>query len=265
MPLLEVERGVNLYYEDKGKGKNILFVHGFSASHDAWEYQTLYFDGKCRTVAVDLRGHGDSDKSDSSYTNDMFASDVIQVIDKLGLQQITLVGWSLGASIALRYMMNFGDRVSKLVLVGGKPAFYSKPGFPYGADLKKAKAAEDYMRTNLPDATRKMVQSWFRKELSHDAFAWLYNIVNKTPLMVRFRVLKARLKSDNLSILPKIKVPSAVFHGKYDANVPLSAGKYMAKKIPGCKLVVFEESGHSPMIEQPENFNQQLARFVGIE
>jgi pimeloyl-ACP methyl ester carboxylesterase len=263
MPYVDGAGSVKLYYEDFGSGKCILFVHGFSMSHEIWSYQVAALADKARIVAIDLRGHGNSDKPDSSYNHDEFALDVLKIMQNLRLKDVNLVGWSLGGSIALRYMRNHGDRVKKLVLVGTGPRFYKAKDYPYGADPATGKEQAQRWLSDLPGATTEFCRRLVKDELPPSTLDWLVQMTLDAPLLVKMRISSHRGKSDHRPMLGSIKIPTVVFHGRYDSFTAIGGAKYTARKIPNAKLEVFE-TGHSPMIEAKDDFNHRLARFLDL-
>ena len=109
MPFIDLETGIRMHYRDDGHGKAILFVAGFSATVDTWNYQVLDLHDRFRTISVDLRGHGDSDKPCSSYTYDEMCEDVRAFLRARDVRDVTFVCWSMGAGVGLNYVSAFHD------------------------------------------------------------------------------------------------------------------------------------------------------------
>ena len=100
MPFAELETGIRLHYRDAGSGRPILFIPGYSANVDTWNYAVLDLHDRYRCLCIDLRGHGQSDKPCSSYTYDEMCGDVRAFIKLLNLRDVAIVGWSQGAGVA---------------------------------------------------------------------------------------------------------------------------------------------------------------------
>lgn len=122
MPYVEND-GVKIAFEETGSGRPVMLVHGFAASRTSnWSgagwFDALTASGR-RVIAIDCRGHGESDKphDPSAYGNTM-ADDVIAVLDHLGIDRCELMGYSMGGRISLRLLTAFGDRFSCAVLGG---------------------------------------------------------------------------------------------------------------------------------------------------
>ncbi|HET7530870.1 MAG TPA: alpha/beta fold hydrolase, partial [Mycobacteriales bacterium] len=121
MPHVAVEPGVRVYVDDSGGvGRPVVFLHGWPLDSRQWEYQVAALQPLgLRCVAIDGRGFGRSDRAWGHYSYDVFADDLKRVLDELELEDVALVGFSLGAGIAMRYMSRHdGTRVTQVVLCG---------------------------------------------------------------------------------------------------------------------------------------------------
>ena len=121
MSFLTTPDGVRLRLTDRGAGhdRTIVLVHGWKLSHRVFEHAILRLSRSFRVVAYDLRGMGESDKPDCRYDFDEHADDLAFVLEHLGLDDVTLVGWSMGCSVSLRHMERGGARVGRLGLING--------------------------------------------------------------------------------------------------------------------------------------------------
>src|ERR1700712_3561075 len=123
MPFIKSTQGnenpVKIYYEDLGHGKNVVFIHGWPLSGSMWEYQlTQLTQQGLRCITYDRRGFGKSDRPFTGYDYDTLAADLKTVLDELDLEDVTLVGFSMGGGEIARYFSLYGSRrVSKVVLV----------------------------------------------------------------------------------------------------------------------------------------------------
>lgn len=143
-----METGVRLrlFFEVKGRGKPVLFVYGFPASHEVWDSQVTALAKRYTTVVYDRRGHGQSDKPGGQYSYEIHIQDLNALIDKLGIENCTLIGWSMGTAIGLGYITQFDKGVTKFVSVGG--------AIPQGVSTD-----------NIPcGLSRQTIQSWIHEE-----------------------------------------------------------------------------------------------------
>ncbi len=142
---------INIYYEDHGTGKPVVLIHGWPLSLRSWEKQLPALNGAgYRVIAYDRRGFGDSSKPVTGYNYDVLAEDLHKLMSRLNLQEVTLVGFSMGGGEVARYLGKYGsERVSKAVFMSAVPPFLLKmPGNPEGVDgsvfdgIKKAIVAD---------------------------------------------------------------------------------------------------------------------------
>ena len=122
MPILSCN-SINIYYEIYGEGSPLLFIHGLGSSTCDWNAQTDYFSEHYKVIALDLRGHGQSDKADGEYSIPLFAEDVSCLIKKLTLKEINIVGISLGGMIAMQLSIDHPELVKSLIIVNSFSEF----------------------------------------------------------------------------------------------------------------------------------------------
>ena len=144
---------IELYYEDHGCGKPVVLIHGYPLSGASWEKQVpALLNAGYRVITYDRRGFGKSSQPTDGYNYDTFTEDLYKLIVQLKLQDVTLVGFSMGGGEIARFFGKYGSKgVSKAVIIGGVPPFLLKtPDNPEGADasvfegIKKAVAADQY-------------------------------------------------------------------------------------------------------------------------
>ena len=131
---IQVEPNVRLHITDAGEGRPIILIHGWPLSDEMYEYQyNDLINAGYRAIGITLRGFGKSDKPYGAYNYDTHASDIKEVLSELGIKDAVLVGFSMGGSIAIRYLSYYnGAHVSKLVLCGAAaPIWTQRKDFPY--------------------------------------------------------------------------------------------------------------------------------------
>ena len=119
MPFIETADKTTLFYNDWGSGRPVVLIHGWPLDSDMWEYQSVFLASQgLRVVAYDRRGFGRSSQPWSGYDYDTLADDLKALLDKLDLNDATLVGFSMGGGEVARYMSRHGGaRVAKAVLL----------------------------------------------------------------------------------------------------------------------------------------------------
>lgn len=267
MPYAELKTGVRLHYRDGGPGRPILFVPGYSATVDTWNYQVLDLSDRYRCVCVDLRGHGDSDKPYSQYTYDEMCEDLRAFLEALDLRDVTFVGWSMGSGVGLKYVANFNRdrRVTKLVMVApATPRFVRTDSEPYGMTQEEAEAALEGIRRSLPEVMAAFADRNFKRQELKPTLTWfLYGHWLRMPAYVGYRYFKTLITEDLRELLPKVDIPVLICHSRDDQVCHWGWVEYMAQRLRDCRVVWFENSGHALMVEEPDRFSQVLAEFVG--
>lgn len=269
MAYIEVTDGVPLYYEEAGEGETILLVHGWTMNSQYWWQKTMpVLADSYHVVAVDLRGHGQSGKTEAGHTFEQYAQDVRRVIDTLDLSDVTLVGWSMGADVALSYVEQFGSEMLRaLVLVDQSPKFYSEPGWDYplfGEFSPEALTGlVEGLRTDRAGLIKEQVLPAFFADPQPDAVIdEMYAETMQTPTPVAVTMLEALANADFRDVVGRIDVPTLLCYGAESAVFPGKPGRWMHEQIPTSTLVEFEQSSHCPFWEEPETFNQHVAEFV---
>ena len=225
----------SIYYEQHGKGKPVVLIHGGAVS-----FQNNYVDfgwierlneSGLQVIGLDLRGHGKSDKPQDagSYGTKNLASDVLAVMDELDLDNVSVVGYSLGSAVALHLIQAFPERFSKAVLVATGDGLIGLPPFTFSSLLPVL--AEVASRSEYP------------KDLpSHVAAYW--NFVTESG--GNFNALSAMAKGDypplSLELAAKIKIPVMVVSGENDPV--LGRGPVLAKSIPSGEYLEIKKADH---------------------
>ena len=238
-------------------------------SHRVWESQVYaLLEAGFRVVTPDLRGHGRSDKPVSEYTAETYAADIADLTDALDVERFTLVGWSLGATIAATFAGAYGDRLDGLVLVSSNIFSRITPRSPAEAernDLPLEKMIAN-QRRNRPRGMKRFVSGMFGSEADAETVRWLWFIGMQTPMRVAVETLGiyADPRVDALrEAVSALDVPGAVFHGALDKSASLADAEAIAADLlTEGTFVPFENSGHVPFLEEAPRFNDQLVSFL---
>lgn len=246
---------VELYYELHGKGEPIVFSHGWLEDCSIWSSQVEHFAKNNTVILYDHRGHGRSDKPKGEYSLQVLSNDLHSLIQKLRLEKVTLVGFSLGGMAALVFTLEHPDKVSKLILVGttAKMALFPllivrvlRYVLPYKT------VARMMCRWRFYKPSEQMVEDELARAMRVDSY-------------VAYECLKAFTKNyDVRDRVSKIEVPTLVIVGEKD-KINLEASRYLNREIKGSELQIMPGFGHTVMIENPEEFNRILEEFVRSE
>lgn len=266
---ITVEENVNIYVEDLNPGgncKTILFLHGWPANHKMFEYQFNQLPGLgYRCIGIDHRGFGKSDKPWWGYNYDRMADDVRVVIDTLQLENVILAGHSMGGAIAVRYMARHdGHQISKLALFGAAaPSFTQRPENPYGKTIEEVNQMIKDSYTNRPQMLEGFGDHFFARYMTESFKTWFQSLGLEASGHATAMALVALRDEDLRQDLPKINVPTAIFHGKQDKVCPYVFGELMHVAIKGSELIPFYLSGHGLFYCEMKKFNRELVRFIG--
>jgi non-heme chloroperoxidase len=262
---IEVEDKVKLYVEDIGEGIPVVFIHGWPLNHKMFEYQFIQLPRQgYRCIGIDLRGFGKSDSPWEGYTYNRMADDIRAVIDELKLESAVLVGFSVGGAIAVRYMSRHASHgISKLILMGAAaPSFVQRDHFPFGAPEEQVEELLVAIHTDRPQMVTDFSKV-FTATSGSDSFAsWLHQHAVDASAQGTLRLLESLRDEDLRGDIASIRVPTAIFHGESDQICSIELAKLLHQGIAGSKLVIFEESGHGMLFDEPEKFSEELTGFL---
>lgn len=264
-------KDIEVYYRDYGQGNPVVLIHGWPLSGASWEYQLaeLPLHG-VRVIAYDRRGFGLSSKPWNGYDYDTLASDLKAVLDTLDLQNVTLVGFSMGGGEVARYMSRYnGARVSKVAFVSAVPPFMLKTDDnPSGVD----KSTFDDMITNLgkdrfgflSDFGKKFYgQGTFSHPVSQGVLDWTAQMAFPASPRATSQCVKSFGETDFRRDMGTIKVPALFIYGTADDIVPPATGaEAAAPMVPGSQIVAYDGEPHGLLITAKDRLNRDLLTFV---
>lgn len=262
---------VNIYYEDLGSGKPVVFIHGWPLSGSMWEYQVTQLTQQgLRCIIYDRRGFGKSDRPFGPYDYDTLAGDLKALLDELDLSDVTLVGFSMGGGeIAKYFSLHGGVRVTKAVLVSAVvPYMLKTDSNPNGVPQDMFDEMTKGMLEDRPKFMEGFNKDFFGVSLINHPVSepFLTNSLVKVmdaSFIATLQCAKSFSSTDFRQDVPKINVPTLVIHGDADKTVPIDAtGAESAKIIPDAKYIVYEGAPHGLWFTHKEQLNKDLADFI---
>jgi non-heme chloroperoxidase len=267
---------IDLYYEDHGTGQPVVLIHGYPLNGHSWELQErAILEAGYRVIAYDRRGWGQSSKPTVGHDYDTFAADLNALLEHLDLNDVVLVGFSMGSGEVTRYLGKYGsDRVSKAALLGAIPPFLLKTDDnPEGVDnavfdgIKEAvlKDRYAYFKDFLDNFYN--VDVFGGTRISDQAWQNSFNVACIGSAHASYACVDTWL-TDFRDDLPKIDVPTLVIHGTADRILPYSS---TAERLPGLikdvKLVSVKDGPHNIAWTHPDVVNPALLAFLagGLE
>jgi len=267
MPTFAPAPGVDLYYRDVGSGPPLVCVHGGFMSHRVWDPLVATLADDYRVIAVDLRGHGRSEAPYGTCTDDTFGADLGALLEHLDLQDVTYLGWSLGATTGVTYLGQHEDTRIERIILTSTGIFEGLANEARRRDADEQldtgefldfEALKDRHRQDNPDAMWTFVDGLFTDTTSDRTREWLYRIAMQTPLDVVLAVLDVYATMDYgrlYEYATGIDRPVYCIQGAYDDTASLEDAAYTAEQVfPDGEFRAFEESGHVPFVEQQQSF-----------
>lgn len=271
MAFIETGDGTRLYVKDWGSGRPVVLIHGWPLDADMWEYQQpALTEAGFRTVAYDRRGFGRSDQPWTGYDYDTFADDLKAVLDKLDLQDVALVGFSMGGGEIARYMSRHGGaRVSRAVLVSAVPPYLLKSAdHPDGIDRSVFDGMIDGLKRDRPHFLANFAKTFFgvgvfSSPSSTELIDWTGSLAMLASPKATADCVRAFGGTDFRGDLAHFKVPTLVIHGDADQIVPVDiSGRAAAAAIPGARFIPYEGAPHAVPFTHAERLTADLLDFL---
>lgn len=243
---------LSIYFEVQGNEQakeTIVFLNGLSQSTVAWILTTPAFKQDYKIVLIDFIFQGQSDKSGEWRSFDQHARDVISVLDHLKLNKVLLIGLSYGSLVAQHLGVNYGSRISRLILVS---TFAHKTPYYEAIELSWWRALEFGGYNLMLDIMLPSVlsEAYFKKPLIPIELMKQTRQEANEDSQALFKLMKAtRERPDYRPELTKIAVPTLVIQGEKDLLLPVHMANEVAKAIPGCKLEIIANAGHTLNLE----------------
>lgn len=236
---------INLHYKIEGSGKTLAFIHGLSDNLLYWEFLATNLKDDYRVLRFDLRGHGESELGDEKIAVGTYVDDLKGLLDELNIDNVTLVGFSLGGAVALDFAIRYPQRVSSLVLMS---SFYGVDSYS-GSIFNQFKntlsnSFEDFYDYILPMVLCPEVIEENKVELE-----LLKGIASQSANTEAFvRAVDAALDFNVEDELSEIDVPTLILAGRYDDIFPLKTQKEMQSKINTSRLIVLDDVKHNILV-----------------
>ncbi|MBN1177667.1 MAG: alpha/beta hydrolase [Anaerolineae bacterium] len=244
MSAIIIENGL-VHYEVLGRGKPLVFIHGWLGSWRYWVPTMDDLSDRYRTYALDLWGFGDSDRRKDGYTLDGYVALLQRFMDELGLWQAPLVGHALGGVVALRLAATAPERVGQVVAVG-----LPMNGNSINRTLATLSAADR-------DVAGRVLG---RRQVA--AYAEVGMETDKTDSAAVAQSVQAVLQADLLEDLDLIQLPVLLVYGKNDPVIMPPNGDIDGEFEDNVRAIFLDDARHFPMLEEPNKFNRLVRGFL---
>jgi len=264
-------KGHTIFYVVKGEGEPLLLVHGYGAGFWVWEKQIDILSHSYRVYALDLLGHGFSDRPKIDYTPETYIHFLRDFMDRVGIESATLIGNSMGGGIAWAMAALFPERVKRLILINCVPPDVLEQ--VRNESFRMLAAVKD-----IPLLSYLVIASRNKNSIKAILQECVSDIRLITPEIVIRQYQLSRIKGTTWVLystlqngkdtskmgdyFSRIHHPTLLIWGEKDLIFPLYVGENLRQAIKGSKLFVIEKSGHIPMWETPEVVNQAIFDFL---
>lgn len=249
--------GARLYFEEKGEGEVLLFLHGASWDLRQWNNEAAYFSSRYRVVTMDARGHGKSSLPPGEVSPQVFWQDAKALLDHLNIKKAAVCGLSLGGHTAIQLAIHAPDQVDRLILIGAPCTnrfnLYERICVP----INRA-------------CLRVMPMGWIAWSIaaalgsSKETRAYIKDVVGSMDHDGFNRVWKAVTSMESRSGLASIQCPTLILIGDHDA-LTRAQQPFIHRSIKGSKLVVIPGANHGTNLDNPLRVRQEISRFLQEE
>ena len=260
-PAGEATVRAELAFDDEGSGPAILLLHGYPFNRTMWREQVDALKRMHRVVAVDLRGHGESEVTDGVVTMEDMARDAKALLDRLGINRVAIAGLSMGGYVALEFCHIFPTSVRAVILADTRAQ----------ADTEEAKANRAVqIEKALHEGMAAIADAMLPKLLTPETMSHSPELVERVREMMTTtspRGAAAALRGmvrrqDFRSFVSRILAPTLLLVGRLDQITPVEDSEFMHREIGGSRLEIIEGAGHVSNLERPQQFNKALLSFL---
>lgn len=261
MSSITTDKGI-LHYEVTGRGKPVIFLHGWLGSWQLWKKTMMTLSGDFRTYALDFWGFGESEKKLDSYHVLDFADLIYQFMNQMGIEQAPLIGHSMGGTVSIIFGLSHADRVSKICIIGS-PINGSSLAIPLKLAGRKPIATLLYSNIQLFRAMMRFaapiicVDPNFPSMMDQD--------ITKTNLYSFLNSIASLRKTNLTGNLKNLNVPILGMYGINDNIVSPNQMHLLKRELLNAEIESFRSSGHFIMLDEPEAFSSSIIRFLTLK
>ena len=269
--------GVELNLLESGSGPALLMLPGWSQTAELFRPQLEGLSPHYRVLALDLRGHGESENAASGYRLSRMAMDVHEVLEQLELDAVHVLGHSMGNAVLWSHWELFGrDRFTRMIIAEepltlmARPAWSQEERAQVGCLAEPEEMAKNCDALEGDDAeafAAEFVGGMLSSRVSEADRRFIVEQNLMLPRAAASTLLQSASTDDWRDLVPRIDIPTLIIAGKASI-VPFTSQQWLHRHIPGSKLVAFEEEEggyHFMFWENPEKFNRVVAEFLGCD
>jgi pimeloyl-ACP methyl ester carboxylesterase len=254
-----------LAYLDRGTGAPVVFLHGWSLGSAIWTLQIDWLVAQgLRVVAYDRRGHAGSDKPADGYDFDTLATDLATVLEQLDLNDVTLVGHSMGAGEVARYLARYGrQRIARTMLVAPTTPFALKTADnSEGIDRAVYDKIVATLEANPPAYLAAGAPGFFGRNVEPEMVEWGMSIALQASVPALVKCLRAFSETDFRPDMRAFTMPALIIYGTADMPSTARNAARTAAAIPGSRVEAYDGAPHGLFLTDPARFNRDLLSFA---
>ena len=253
---------LNLSYDDVGEGNiPIIFLHGFPFDKSMWAKQLDFFATTNRVIAIDIRGFGKSTDESTPLSIDLFSDDLMLFMNQMKISKAIICGLSMGGFIALNAQARFPDRFEAIILCDTQCIADT-----IEVKLNRYKTIDEIALNGTLNFNEAFIKKVFCKNSftnKQEIVTQLRSVVMANPEQIIINGLKALAeRSETCSTLSEINIPTLIICGREDEVTPLEQSEFLHTSIKASALHIIDDAGHVSNIEQPEEFNNEISKFL---
>ncbi len=257
----KVINGISVFLEGDSNSKPIIFIHGFPYDHTMWKAQIDELSKYYFCVTYDIRGLGESPAVDGQFTMESFVDDLENIMNDLKLNKPVVCGLSMGGYITLRALERSQEKFSALILCDTRSEADNNDG-----KLKRSAGIKRINTEGLSGFVKDFINNCFAEQFKTNKKEELNKIIEKSseynPLGVKGSLIAMLSRTDTTTVLSKINIPALLICGEKDIVTPPEVMKEMFHKIKNAEFVEIKNSGHMTPIENPDEVNSAIKKFL---
>ena len=255
-------QGVGLRACESGGGLPLVFVHGMWCDHHMFDALWQALPPSLRLIALDLRGHGQSETPRRQWSVMDAARDIDATMETLALKQAVLIGHSLGGMAALRAVLDYPDRTSGLVLIGMSAEQETPERKSQLEALSLAIRIAGMRKWMVRRVAESFFSPWFRREYPHKVAAWRKGVCRMRTKALLQALYAVKERPSVMDRLVEIGIPVLVVCGANDTIADPAHAGAMARRLPGGDPAILPHTGHALPLEKPRELAIRIRQFV---
>jgi pimeloyl-ACP methyl ester carboxylesterase len=253
--------GVELAYEIHGKGEPLVLLHAFPLHKSMWQPQVEEFSKQFQIITPDFRGFGESPVAVDSFTMDLLAADVYALLHHLSLSKVILGGLSMGGYVAFAFYRQHPEMVKALILADTRAEADTEEGKANRRNMAEL-ALKQGAAVIAEQMTPKLLGKTTQEKHPELSVRMKQVISAASPKAIANAQIGMAQRADSTALLKMITCPTLILVGDEDLLTPVTFSENLQRGISNSQLVIIQQAGHLPNLEQPGRFNKTVRDFL---